>query len=99
MTIKMPMDQDLYDAAVKVTDAIEEKLATEPRREDHEVLGRSIAAAYRSWRSLLVSKYVTSSTEPAPEDVAPPEPKLDGRRNNQPAKPQKSHPWRARAKR
>lgn len=110
-TIKMPMDQDLYDAAVKVLDTIEEKLSKADRRlSDEEVLGRPTAEAYRSWRSLLVAKYVTSSTEPAPAPEPEPsrntssagddpEPKLDGRRNNRPPKPTKNHPWRGRAKR
>jgi hypothetical protein len=101
-TIKMPMDQDLYDAAVKVMDTIEEKLAKADRRlSDEEVLGRPTAEAYRSWHSLLIAKYVTKpepseSTLSAGDD---PEPKLDGRRNSRPPKPTKNHPWRGPAKR
>jgi len=66
MTVRMPMDQDLYDAAVKVLDTIEDKLIKSPRSlTDEEVLGRSTAEAYRSWRALLVSKYLADNAEPS----------------------------------
>jgi hypothetical protein len=57
--IKMPMDPDLYAAAVEVMDAIEEKLlASNMTRED--ALGKKLAEAYDRWQMLLVGKYAAS---------------------------------------
>ncbi len=65
--IKMPMDPDLYDAAVEVMDAIEEKLDKADRRATEEdVLGRSLAIAYQRWRTRLICKYATTTEKPAP---------------------------------
>jgi len=95
MTLKLPMDQDLYDAAMKVMDKIEERLLMSERRlSEEDVLGAGVADAYRSWRTLLVGRY----TNAVPVEVEA-EPKIDGRRNNRPVRPSKGHPWRATAKR
>jgi len=96
MTLKMPMDQDLYDAAVKVMDKIEERLlASERRLSDEDVLGAAVADAYRSWRTLLVGRYASHRAA----DTVEPDVKIDGRRNNRPVRPSKGHPWRSTAKR
>lgn len=116
MIIKVPMDEELYDAALKVLETLEEKLARAgPRATDEEVLGKSTAETYRRWQALVLSRYV-SRDDDAPDDApaAPaawppsrppfrldtePEVKLDGRRNNRPARPPgRNHPWRTKPK-
>lgn len=98
MIIRVPMDHDLYDAAMDVMDAIENKLTRANRKvTDEEVLGRDLALAYRRWQTLLICRYAGSDA--SPPEIAPEAPKLDGRRHNRPAAPpKKNHPWRGRAK-
>lgn len=97
--IRVPMDLELYNAAVDVMDEIDRKLthASRGKLSDEEVLGRNLAQAYRRWQALLISKYA-SSDEPDPEVEAEVEEKLDGRRHNRPASPpRRNHPWRGKA--
>lgn len=64
MIIKVPMDEELYDAALKVMETIEEKLIRAgPRETDEEILGRSTAEAYRRWQALVLAKYARTPTE------------------------------------
>jgi len=78
------MDQDLYDAAMDVMEAIEEKLAAADRQQvDEEVLGNHLAQKFRRWQSLAILKYI-DGPEPEPNRSRHPSPK-------------KNHPWRGRA--
>jgi hypothetical protein len=77
------MDQDLYDAAMDVMEAIEDKLATTDEV-DEEVLGRNLAQKFRRWQSLALLKYIDPGPEPEPDQVRRPPPK-------------KNHPWKGRA--
>jgi hypothetical protein len=89
MSIKMPMDPELYEAAEKVMEVIEAKLQAERHRSAEAVLGHPLALAYGRWHDLLVSKYVNSPPPPAPPVMVPTK-KI---RPPQPA----SHPWKRRA--
>jgi hypothetical protein len=91
MPIRMPMDEELYEAAVAVTEQIEEKLAENRHMTPEAVLGHRLADAYQHWQTVLISKY-TASDEPEPVDV----PLVDTPPSS--AKPARfdsgSHPWR-----
>lgn len=96
MPIKMPMDQELYDAAMKIIEVIEQRLIENPRRIDNEeILGSDLADAYSRWQSIAVAKYA-STPDATIEDDAPEE-RLDGRRHNRPPRPKKNHVWKGRA--
>lgn len=72
MIIKVPMDEELYDAALKVLETLEEKLTRSgPRVADEEVLGRDTAEAFRRWQALVLSRYVSQDAQDddAPDDV------------------------------
>lgn len=63
MSIKVPMDPNLYAAAIKVMDAIEEKLLVAANKRspqyEEELLGLRLAEAYRDWTSAVVTAYVS----------------------------------------
>jgi len=71
--INVPMDQELYEAALKVMDEIDARLRSDRKAAPEELmLGRPLVNAYERWQSMLVSKYTRDDPEPEPE--APPEP-------------------------
>jgi hypothetical protein len=88
------MDQELYDAAMDVMEAIEDKLTTADRNAlDEEVLGRRVAQAYHRWQSLALFKQPEAPSGVVRDDGE----RVDRRRYNRPATPPKpGHPWRAR---
>lgn len=90
--IKMPMDQELYDAAVKVMDAIEEKLYKTARNlADEDVLGRATATAYQAYQTLRMARYIAESPQTA---AAAPEATGAARGPRQRKPPSQGHPWR-----
>lgn len=92
--IRMPMDEELYDAAVAVIDEIEEKLAAHRDSSVESVLGHRLADAYKRWQTLLIGKYSKSADDPTdspldtlhPTHAAERKPRWEG-----------GHPWRNRA--
>ena len=63
MTIRVLMDQDLYDAAMKVMETLDERMSSKAadRKADEEVLGSKVTAeAYRRWQRVLISKYINT---------------------------------------
>lgn len=97
MPIKVPMDQELYDAAMKIIEVIEQRLIDSPRRVDNEeVLGSDLADAYSRWQSVAITKYASTPDAAIDDDVVP-EKRLDGRRHNRPPRPKKNHAWKGRA--
>lgn len=89
MTIRVPMDQDLYDAAMKVMETLDEKMRRADRKAtEEEVLGgKATAEAYRSWQRLLICKFCNSEEVVRSEQIVR---TLVPRRR----KPAKNHPWR-----
>ncbi len=97
MPIKVPMDKELYDAAMKIIEVIEQRLIDNPRRVDNEeVLGSDLADAYSRWQSIAVAKYA-STPDAGIDDVIVSDQRLDGRRHNRPRRPKKNHAWKGRA--